>query len=87
MEYEMDYRARIAIDRKRFAIKQTQQFERHSDEAREASLQLVDALDRLETADRPFQSRFHGRCALRMLGAGPTSTRNGDHAAECGIRP
>jgi hypothetical protein len=61
MEYEMDYRARIAIDRKRFAIKQTQQFERHSDEAREASLQLVDALGRLETADRPFQSRFHGR--------------------------
>ena len=61
MEYEMAYRARIAIDRKRFAIKQTQQFERHCDEAREASLQLVDALDRLETADRPFQSRFHGR--------------------------
>ena len=51
MEYEMAYQARIAIDRIRFAIKQTEQFARHSDQAREASFQLVDALDRLETAD------------------------------------
>ncbi len=60
MEYEMAYQARIAIDRIRFAIKQTEQIARHSDQAREANLQLVDALDRLEVADRHFQSRFHG---------------------------
>ena len=66
MEYEMAYQARIAIDRIRFAIKQTEQVAPHSDQAREASLQLVDALDRLEAADRHFQSRFHGGCSLGM---------------------
>ena len=66
LEYEMAYQARIAIDRIRFAIKQTEQVARHSDQAREASLQLVDALDRLEAADRHFQSRFHGGCSLGM---------------------
>ena len=50
MEYEMAYQARIAIDSIRFAIKQIEQFARHSDQAREASLQLLDALDRLEAA-------------------------------------
>lgn len=60
----MAYHARIAIDSIRFAIKQIEQFAHHSDQAREASLQLLDALDRLEAADRHFQSRFHGGCAL-----------------------
>jgi hypothetical protein len=68
MEYEMAYQARIAINRIRFAIKQTEQFARHSDQSREASLQLVDALDRLEAADRHFQNRFHGRCAPAISG-------------------
>jgi hypothetical protein len=86
MEYEMAYQARIAIDRIRFAIRQTEQFARHSDEAREASLQLLDALDRLETADRHFQSRFHGECVLGMSGTGPMDTGNADRAAECAIR-
>ena len=72
LEYEMAYQARIAVDRIRFAIKQTEQFARHSDQAREASLQLVDALDRLEVADRHFQSRFHGRCVPAV------STTTGD---------
>jgi hypothetical protein len=87
MEYEMAYQARIAIDRIRFAIKQTEQFGRHSDQGREASLQLLDALDRLETADRHFQSRFHGACALRTSGNGLTRAMNADRAPECGIRP
>lgn len=81
-EYEMAYQARIAIDRIRFAIKQTEQFARHSDQAREASLQLLDALDRLETADRHFQSRFRGACALRTSGNGLIGARNADRAAE-----
>jgi hypothetical protein len=74
MEYEMAYQARIAIDRIRFAITQTEQSARHSDPVREASLQLVDALDRLESADRHFQSRFHGGCAL-----GTSETTTDDH--------
>src|ERR1700678_2901231 len=61
MEYEMAYQARIAIDRIRFAIKQTEQFGRHSDQGREASLQLLDALDRLETADRQFSESIPRR--------------------------
>ena len=64
MEYEMAYQARIAIGSIRFAIKQIEQFARHSDQAREAILQLLDAVDRLEAADRHFQSRFHGGPAL-----------------------
>jgi hypothetical protein len=86
-EYEMAYQARIAIDRIRFAIKQTEQFGRHSDQGREASLQLLDALDRLETADRHFQSRFRGACALRTSGNGLTGAMNADRAPKCGIRP
>lgn len=68
MEYEMAYQARVAIDRIKFAIKQTEQFVRHSDQAREAGLRLLDALDRLEATDRHFQSRFHGGCAVEMSG-------------------
>ena len=67
MEYEMAYQARIAIDRIRFAIKQTEQFAIISIR-REASLQLLDALDRLEASDRHFQSRFDGGWALGMSG-------------------
>lgn len=57
IEFEMAYQARIAIDRIRFAIKHTEQSGLHSDEMREAGLQLLDALERLETVDRRFQDR------------------------------
>lgn len=70
VEFEMAYQARIAIDRIRFAIKHTEQFAPRSDQMRDAGLQLLDALQRLETVDRRFQersrtdpvSRFAGRC-------------------------
>ena len=45
------------IDRIRFAIKHTEQFCPRSDQLREAGLQLLDALERLETVDRRFQTR------------------------------
>ena len=57
IEFEMAYQARIAIDRIRFAIKHTEQFVPCTDQTREAGLQLLDALERLETVDRRFQER------------------------------
>lgn len=57
MEFEMAYQARIAIDRIKFAIKHTEQFGPGTDTMREASLQLLDALQRLEGVDRRFQAR------------------------------
>ena len=61
IEFEMAYQARVAIDRIRFAIKHTEQFGPRSDQMREAGLQLLDALQRLETVDRCFQARARSR--------------------------
>ena len=57
IEFEMAYQSRVAIDRIRFAIKHTEQFGPRTDQIREAALQLLDALQRLETVDRCFQAR------------------------------
>ena len=57
LEFEMAYQARVAIDRIRFAIKHTEHFAPRSDHMREAGMQLLDALQRLETVDRRFQVR------------------------------
>jgi hypothetical protein len=59
-EFEMAYQARVAIDRIRFAIKQTEQAGGRSEQIREAGMQLLDALDRLESVERRFQQR--SRC-------------------------
>ena len=57
MEFEMAYQARVAMDRIRFAIKHAEQFGPQTEPLREAGLQLLDALQRLETVDRRFQKR------------------------------
>ncbi len=57
IEFEMAYQARVAIDRIRFAIKHTEQFARPCDTMREVGMQLLDALQRLESLDRRFQAR------------------------------
>ena len=57
LEFEMAYQARVAIDRIRFAIKHTEHFGPNSDQMRQAGLQLLDALERLETVERRFQER------------------------------
>ena len=57
MEFEMAYQARIAIERIRFAIKQTEQAGGRVDQIRAAGMQLLDALDRLESVERRFQQR------------------------------
>ena len=62
-EFEMAYQARVAIDRIRFAIKATESTNEHRDELKEAAMQLLDALDRLEAAERRFQNRW--RCQDR----------------------
>ena len=60
IEFEMAYQARVAIDRIRFAIKQTEQFAPRTDQMREVGLQLLDAIERLESADRSFLKRLRG---------------------------
>jgi hypothetical protein len=62
MEFELAYQ-RVAIDRIRFAIKHTEEFGQHSDQMREVGLQLLDALDRLESVDR----RFQAQCRVRSV--------------------
>ncbi|MEP6715001.1 MAG: hypothetical protein ABJC09_05480 [Terriglobia bacterium] len=57
-EFEMAYQARVAMDRIRFAIKMTEMSREHSEQLKEAGMQLVDALDRLEAAERRFQDRW-----------------------------
>ena len=57
IEFEMAYQTRVAIDRIKFAIKHTEQFAPRTDTIREAGLQLLDALERLESVERRFQQR------------------------------
>ena len=57
MEFETAYQIRVAIDRIKFAIRHTEQFVQPCVHVREAGLQLLDALERLESLDRRFQSR------------------------------
>jgi hypothetical protein len=57
IEFEMAYQIRIAIDRIKFVIKHAEQFGKPCDQMREAGLQLLDALERLEAVDRRFQLR------------------------------
>ena len=59
-EFEMAYQARVAIDRIRFAIKATESTRERPEELREAGMQLLDALDRLEAAEHRFQNRWRG---------------------------
>jgi hypothetical protein len=64
-EFELAYQARVAIDRIRFVIKHTEQFAPRTEQMREAGLQLLDALQRLETVDRRFQERSRVRPGAR----------------------
>src|SRR5215831_2015289 len=57
MEFEMAYQVRVAVDRIRFAIRHADQFGKPCDAMREAGMQLLDALQRLEALDRRFQAR------------------------------
>lgn len=58
--FEFAYQARIAVERIRFAIRQTDQLAANQPVLQEVGMQLLDALDRLEIAERHFQESF--RC-------------------------
>ena len=61
IEFEMAYQAHVAADRIRFAISQLESASPNTGQLREASIQLLDALDRLEALDHKFQIRSrHG---------------------------
>jgi hypothetical protein len=62
-EFEVAYQARVAMDRIRFAIRATESAHGQPEQLREVTLQLLDALDRLESAERSFQRRFRSRPA------------------------
>jgi hypothetical protein len=68
-EFEMAYQARVAIDRIRAAITHMEKINGGSHEFQEIGLQLLEALDRLQSADRRFQA--HSRSSK--------ATENGGH--------
>ena len=69
IEFEMAYQARVAIDCIRFAIKHVEQFSQPCDQIREASLQLLEALERLERTDRGFRTRCLSQGHLAKVGS------------------
>jgi len=61
MNFELAYQARVASDRIRFAIRQIEEQVHGGDQLREVSVQLLDALDRLDSVERRFQTLSAGR--------------------------
>jgi hypothetical protein len=57
IEFEMAYQIRVVIDRIRSTIQHAEQFSKPCEQVREVSLQLLEALGRLESVDRRFQRR------------------------------
>jgi hypothetical protein len=88
-EFEMAYQARVAIDRIRFAISQNEKSASSCDQVREANLQLLDALNRLEWVERKFQIRC-ARSAQFSSGASYERKRmpsNGSNSSFSGAAP
>jgi hypothetical protein len=56
-EFEMAYQIRVAIDRIRFPIKATERSAKERSELQHANLELLEALDRLQSAEQCFQAR------------------------------
>jgi hypothetical protein len=82
-EFEMAYQARTAIDRIKFAIKHTEQFGARTEQMFEASLQLLDAVERLETLDRRFQER--SRLGSRPSHAKPDQDKRTENGRKMNI--
>jgi hypothetical protein len=86
-EFEMAYQKRVAVDRIRFAIQTTEQPGHTPEQIREAGLQLLDALDRLESAERSFQIRFRSRVPGRDLKTGHASVNGSGSSNNLGVYP
>ena len=56
--FEMAYQARIAIEKIKFAIQHTERVANQHSQIVEANFQLLDALDRLQSAERHFQESW-----------------------------
>jgi hypothetical protein len=84
IEFEMAYQARVAMDRIKFAIKHTEQFAPRTDASREAGLQLLDALDRLQFVDRRFQRRSRSSKGIESSNEQGIASRNNGKGASCG---
>ena len=56
LNFEMAYQIRVAIDEIRFAIKATESYPSDPAVILETRMQLVDALQRLQSAERRFMS-------------------------------
>ncbi len=80
IEFEMAYQARVAIDRIKFAIRHAEQFAKPCEAIREAGMQLLDALQRLEAVDRQFQTRSR---IVRSLKDGNWRGARADAGKEC----
>ena len=61
LEFEMAYQNRLAMERIRFAIREMEKHVPGQSRLCEATLQLADALDRLQSADRHFQQVLRAR--------------------------
>jgi len=86
-EFEMAYQMRVAMDCIRFAIKTAEQADHTPEQIREAGLQLLDALDRLESAERSFQIRFRFRAPGRDLKTGHASVNGSGSSNNRGVYP
>ena len=64
----MAYQVRVAIDRIRFAIKATEQLAHGSQLIQEVNMQLLDALNRLDSAELEFQRGFRSTPVGGQLG-------------------
>ena len=87
MEFEFAYQGRVAIDRIRFAIKHMEKFGPRTDQMREVGLQLLNALQRLETIDRRFQARSRAWLATEITnptGAGEVLDQHGSRPSNQG---
>jgi hypothetical protein len=73
IDFEVAYQTRVALGRIRFAIKHIERLAQCSEQVREVSLQLLDALDRLDELDRHFQTRSR----LRVLSKSANGTVGG----------
>ena len=73
IEFEMAYQMRVATERIRFAIRQAEQYGPKTDPMREIGVQLLDALERLESVDRKFQLRSRRLPRPNRTGLGSTT--------------
>jgi len=69
MEFEFGYQVRVACDRIRFAIKQVESRGPKTD-LQQACLELLDALERLESTEKQFRVRSRRITSLNFQGNG-----------------